>query len=176
VPKGKTLLYTQPIAIQVTQSVIKALVRTEGMENSAVHTCAALAITSPLPTFEPNGGSSTALDFKVQLESPNAQAIYYTLDYYDPGETSFKFNDEIVISTTNVTIRARAKMENKDLSMMACSNVYELLEVSPLFRGDDTQFEKVRFTSRAQPLDARFTGPQTVQHQLSSRLGTLQMV
>jgi len=141
VPKGKTLLYTQPIAIEVTQSVIKALVRAEGMENSAVHTCAALAITSPLPTFEPNGGSSTALDFKVRLESPNAQAIYYTLDNSDPDETSLKFNDEIVISTTNVTIRARAKMENKDLSMMACSNVYELLEVSPLFRGDDTQFE-----------------------------------
>ncbi|MFN9901143.1 MAG: hypothetical protein ACK55Z_20660, partial [bacterium] len=39
VPKGKTLLYTNtPISVEMTKTVIKAMVRAEGLQDSAVHT------------------------------------------------------------------------------------------------------------------------------------------
>jgi hypothetical protein len=168
-PKGKTLFYNMPIPIEKTRTVIKAMARAEGLENSAVHTCLPIFISSRRATFEPDGGKFTDT-VHVRIGAPGAEVIYYTLDGTEPDESSAAYRDEITIASTNITIRAVAKEDGKDLSRVAVSQPFLLLASPPEFHGDDkvlTSQGQIFISCRTPQCAIYYTTDGSVPHEFS---------
>jgi hypothetical protein len=159
-PTVASTVYTTPVRITKTNTVVNAKGLAQHMSASNVVTSVAFVLEASNPQFQPDGGAFVnSVQVTLATATPGA-AIHYTLDDTDPSITSPKYTGSFAAATTGLVIKAIATKGGLAPSLIAASASFTIKASPPVLdpaEGTFTGVALIKVTSATPGSELRCT-------------------